>query len=73
MYTHIKFYGTDIVPPDEIRGGLHIYWLRGVAKAHFSLLGQVIEGLKHFTVSDVKFHPKMYVVDVWCFSLSNAP
>ena len=24
--------------------------------------GQVIEGLKHFTVSDVKFHPKMYAV-----------
>ena len=24
MYTHIKFYGTDIVPSDEIRGGFYL-------------------------------------------------
>ena len=71
MYTHIKFYGTDIVPPDEIRGGLYIYQLRVFSKAYLGPLGQVIEGLKHFTVCDVKFHPKMYAVGVWCFPLSN--
>jgi len=71
MYTHTKFYGTDIVPPDEIRGGLYIYWLRVFLKASLGSLGQVIEGLKHFTVSDVKFHPKKYVVGVWYFPLSN--
>jgi len=71
MYTHIKFYGTDIVPPGEIRGGFYISWLSIFFKAHPGPPGQVIEGLKHFTVSDVKFHPKMYAVGVWYFPLSN--
>lgn len=24
MYTHTKFYGTDIIPSDEIRGGIYL-------------------------------------------------
>ena len=71
MYTHIKFYGTDIVPPDQIGGVLDIYWLRVLPRLILAPPGQVIEGLKHFTVSDVKFHPKMYVVGVLYFPLSN--
>lgn len=71
MYTHIKFYGTDILPPDEIRGRLYIHWLRVFFKSYIGPQGQVIEGLKHFTVSDVKFHPKMYALGVWWFSLAN--
>ena len=31
-------------------------------ETHLTYLGEFIEGLKHFVVSDVKFHPKRCVV-----------
>lgn len=34
-------------------------------------IGQFIEGLKHFTVSDIKFHPQKYIIDIWYFLSSN--
>lgn len=71
MYHHTKFYGTGIIPPDEIRGRIYIHWFCMFSNAHLDPTGQFIEGLKHFTVSDVKFHPKKYVEGVWCFQFSN--
>ena len=58
MYTHSKSYGTDIIPPEEIRGERLI-----TSPVFFPLLtvvhlGEYVEGLKHFAVSDVKFHPQ---------------
>ena len=29
---------------------------------HLIHLGEYIEGLKHFAVSDVKFHPQRYII-----------
>jgi len=62
MYTHTKFYGTETIPTDEIRGGMFICWLSIFLETHLAYLGEFIEGLKHFAVSDVKFHPQKYVV-----------
>jgi len=38
---------------------------------HCSHLGEFIEGLKHFAVSDVKFHPQKYAVGTCYFPFSN--
>lgn len=61
MYTHTKPYGLDILPPEEIRGKglIAIFVLLPLLIALQS--GEYTEGLKHFTVSDVKFHPQRYV------------
>lgn len=62
MYTHTKIYGTGTIPVDEIRGGMYIYCFNIFLETHLIHLGEFIEGLKHFAVSDVKFHPKRYTI-----------
>lgn len=74
MYTHTKFYGTETIPTDEIGGGMFIYWLSIFLETH-TYLGEFIEGLKHFAVSDVKFHPQKYVLalDTSCSLTQSSP
>lgn len=60
MYTHTKFYGTETIPTDDISG---MFFTSSIfMETHLTYLGEFIEGLKHFVVSDVKFHPKRCVV-----------
>jgi len=59
MYTHTKFYGTDAIPPEEIRGR-NVFTGSVCFMTYYGHLGEFIEGLKHFAVSDVKFHPQRY-------------
>ena len=58
MYTHTKFFGTDVIPPEEIRGEGFIVSSVSLLLLTAIHLGEYIEGLKHFAVSDVKFHPQ---------------
>lgn len=58
IYTHTKSYGPDIIPPEEIRGRKLVTSSVSLLLLTVIHLGEYIEGLKHFAVSDVKFHPQ---------------
>lgn len=58
MYTHTKTYGIDIIPQEEITSERFISSSISFPPLTAVHLGEHIEGLKHFAVSDVKFHPQ---------------
>lgn len=62
MYAHTKSYGTEIIPPEETRGESTVAGFALYLILIINYLDEFIEGLKHFAVSDVKFHPQRYVL-----------